>query len=189
MALKMDHLGELVLQFSCVSPMYTGSMHVHSLLLVFVLLICIFNFFLFINFITVTLVTKITRFQVHSSTHIICTLYCVFTTLSQVSFHHRLSPFTLHHLHSPHLLQSPHCVSMSFFFLAQSLHPPNPVPQPTQSCQPALHLWVCLYFACCIGLFIIFLIWVREVSAKHPVGWRKIYFFSATGDRGKKRPL
>ena len=47
------------------------------------------------------------------------------------------------------------CVHESFFLFAQSLHPQLPLP-PTQTCQPALHLWVCLYFACQFSLFVRF---------------------------------
>ena len=56
-------------------------------------------FFLRIEFTGVTLVNKIIQFRVHSSVqHILCALYCVFTTPSQVSFHHHLSPRVNLHL-------------------------------------------------------------------------------------------
>ena len=37
------------------------------------------------------------------------------------------------------------CVHESFFFFAWSLHSLSP---PPQSCEPAFHLWVCLYLVC-----------------------------------------
>ena len=89
--------------------------------------ILITYFFLFIEYIRVTLVNKIIQVsdaQLHntSSVH-----YCVLTTPNQVSVHHRLSPpypptlpSTLCPLGNP----TPLSMSMSFFsFFAQSLHP------------------------------------------------------------------
>ena len=62
--------------------------------------------------------------------HIICIGCCVFTTPSQVFFHHHLSPYTLFHLPPPLTLVINTLFSMfmkffslSFFFFAQSLHP------------------------------------------------------------------
>ena len=67
--------------------------------------------------------------------HIICTLYGVVTTPSQVSFHHHLSPiFSSTSLHPPLLSDNHPTVVhdhkfLSLSFLAQSLYLPPPVLQ------------------------------------------------------------
>ena len=60
--------------------------------------------------------------------------------------------YTLFYLHPPLYtppLQSPHCcpclsVLFHFCLILPTLQPASPA----QSCQPALYLWVCLYFVC-----------------------------------------
>ena len=76
----------------------------------------------------------LTKLQDSRSTilqHIICTLNCVFTTTSQIPFHHHLPPFTT--TTPPTLLpwQSPHscpCPWVFTFLLLFSIHTPHPTP-------------------------------------------------------------
>ena len=88
-------------------------------------------FFMFIEFLGVTLVKKLYRFQVYSS--IIHHLYCVFTTPSHVSFHHHSPPFTHFYLpqsHSPLVITIQLSVSMRVVFFLNPItqsHNPSPL--------------------------------------------------------------
>ena len=76
----------------------------------------------------------------------------MFTTQSQVSFHHRLSLYLFYPLPPPfpyrnHLLLS---VSMRFvvFCLIPSHISTSPQPPPSESCQSVLYVWVCFCLFC-----------------------------------------
>ena len=86
--------------------------------------------FIFIEFIGVTLVNRI--IQVSGVRFYNISLYCVFTTTSQVSSHHHLSLFTsLLPQSITTLLSMPMSSFFLFFsFLLNLSTPPNPAPPP-----------------------------------------------------------
>ena len=133
---------------------------------------------IFVEFIGVTL-TKLYRFQVYNSINdVICVLYYVFTTPSQVSFRHHLSHFypllpppppfplviTNHHA-AVCVYEGFFCRggSVGFFCLTPSCISPSPSKFPPlwQLSVCSLCLWVCF---CLFYLFVLFLRF--HISAK-----------------------
>ena len=98
-------------------------------------LLVLFLFFIFCLFIILgwPWLTKLYRFQVIPQ-HMLCTLYCVFTTPSPVPFHHYLSPSTPLCLptYLPAAITTGLCPRVFTRFLFCSVPPPPyQVPSPT----------------------------------------------------------
>ena len=141
----------------------------------------------FLNFLGWYWLIKLYSFQSAQSYNISYSLYCMFTTQSQVSFHHHLFPFTF--LLPPSTLLSlwypPYCcLSMSVFLIPL---PFSPIFYSSWcSCK-----WDCflnLYF----WLFVLFtylkiqskveVVWMGVINIK--IIWRLIILWASLGDIG-----